>query len=32
MDRFEEFVLRIKDRDQIRVLREFRQWVKALPV
>jgi len=31
MDRFEEFVLRIKDRDQIRVLREFRQWVNALP-
>jgi Uma2 family endonuclease len=24
---FEKFVLRIKDKDQIRVLREFRQWV-----
>lgn len=31
IEEFSKFVLRIKDPDQIRVLREFRDWVKTLP-
>jgi Uma2 family endonuclease len=31
MQDFSRFVLRMRDKDQLKVLREFRQWVRSLP-